>query len=121
MSEPKSKTLNPRDDRFERDLHPDAAQSDQRTRTAYDCKPAHRRLQGFTDDELKQISVLTSGTRLSQGSVYIDLAADDCQEFTAVGGQEAGRDNLYVAKSETDYQLWNRLIGVDNPERTGEA
>ena len=26
-----------------------------------------------------------------------------------------------VPKHGVDYQLWNRLIGVDNPERTGEA
>ena len=27
----------------------------------------------------------------------------------------------YVPKTEVDYRLWNRLIGVDNPERLGEA
>ena len=28
--------------------------------------------------------------------------------------------NFIVPKSEVSYQLWNRLIGVENPERTGE-
>jgi hypothetical protein len=26
-----------------------------------------------------------------------------------------------VPKSEVDYQLWNRLIGIDNPERLGDV
>jgi hypothetical protein len=34
---------------------------------------------------------------------------------------EAGPENWYVPKSEIDYQLWNLLIGVDNPERLGRA
>jgi len=34
---------------------------------------------------------------------------------------EAGPNNWYVAKSETDYQLWNRLIGITNAERLGDA
>ena len=27
----------------------------------------------------------------------------------------------YVRKDSVDYQLWNRLMGVRNPERLGEA
>ena len=34
---------------------------------------------------------------------------------------EAGPDNLYVPKTEVHYQLWNRLIGVTDPARTGQA
>jgi hypothetical protein len=34
---------------------------------------------------------------------------------------EVGPDNWYVPKSEVDYQLWNRLIGVTSPERLGDA
>ena len=33
----------------------------------------------------------------------------------------AGPANWYVPKTEVDYQLWNRLIGVHNPERLGLA
>ena len=43
------------------------------------------------------------------------------QEFTALGSMEAGTDDWYVAKDAVDYQLWNRLIGIENPERLGEA
>ncbi|HEX9987624.1 MAG TPA: hypothetical protein VGE45_03995 [Chloroflexia bacterium] len=90
-------------------------------RTAYDVKELHRRLQDFQDDDLKQIPVLPDESRLEQGATYIDLGEDDPQEFTARGDMLAGKHNCYVPKSEVDYQLWNRLIGVDNPERTGEA
>ena len=89
-------------------------------RNAYDIKDLHNRLQGYTDDELKQISILPVGARLEQGATYIDLRADDCREFTAMGDMEAGPDNWYVPKAEMDYQLWNRLIGIENPERLGE-
>ncbi len=89
--------------------------------TAYDLKGLHRRMQGFTDDELKGIPVMPEGSRLDQGAVYIDLAADQPEEFRAMANMVAGPQNRYVPKSEVDYQTWNRLIGVDNPERIGEA
>jgi len=28
-------------------------------------------------------------------------------------------DDWIVPKSEVDYQLWNKLVGVTNPARTG--
>ena len=97
--------------------HPE---KDEGIRTAYDLKPLHRRLEGYTDDELKGIPVLNPGSRLEQGATYIDLRQDDPEEITAWGDMEASQENWYVPKSEVDYQLWNRLIGVDNPERLGE-
>ncbi len=88
--------------------------------TALDIKEAHERLEGFTDDELRQIPILPEGSRLAQGATYIDLCNSEATEFTARGGMEAGDGNWYVPKSEVDYQLWNRLIGVTNPERLAE-
>jgi len=90
-------------------------------RTAYDLKDLHRRLRDFSDDTLKSILVLPPGSRLEQGATYVDLHDPDCREFTAMGSMEAGRDNWYVPKDQVDYQLWNRLIGVTNPERLGQA
>jgi hypothetical protein len=89
-------------------------------RTAYDVKDVHNRLRDYTDDELKQIPVLPAGARLEQGATYLDLRSPTPQEFSALGDQEAGPDNLYVPKTDVPYELWNRLIGVSNPYRTGE-
>lgn len=88
--------------------------------TAYDVKAVHRQFNGFTDDELKGIPVLSEGMKLKQGAVYVDLNDPKLEEVTAYGDMTAGQNKYYVPKSEVDYELWNRLIGIDNPERTGE-
>ncbi len=88
-------------------------------RTAYEIKSLNRRLQDFDDDELKQIPVMPRGSRLEQAATYIDLAEDDPQEFTATGDMEAGPSNRFVPKSAVDYTLWNKLIGVRDPQRLG--
>ena len=92
-------------------------------RTAYDLKDVHRRLDrfGFTDDELKRLPILSPGTRLEQGATHMDLQAPDFHEFKALGNMEATRDHWFVPKDQVDYHLWNRLIGVQNPERLGQA
>ena len=87
--------------------------------TAYEVKEVHRRLRDWTDDDLKQIPVVPAGSRLEQGATYIDLAAAHPAEFTATADMEAGPQHCYVPKSEVDYQIWNRLIGVAEPERLG--
>lgn len=91
------------------------------TRNARDLKDVHRYLEGFTDDELQQILVLPEGSRLKQGATYVDLLDPERNEFTAMGGMEASDNNWYVAKSETSYEIWNRLIGVQNPERLNQS
>ena len=89
--------------------------------TAHETPELRRVLTGFTKDELKRIVVLPEGSRLEQGGTYIDLSTPDRQEFTATGDITAGRHNWFVPKSEVDYGIWNRLIGVSNPERTGQG
>jgi len=90
-------------------------------RTVYDVKDLHRRWRDLPDHELKQIIVVPTGTRLEQGATYIDLAIASPEEFTATADMQAEQSNCYVAKSETDYELWNRLIGVTTPERLGRT
>jgi hypothetical protein len=117
---------------YQQDLNPDASKGlnygrvgphpeKDGPRTAFDVKEAHRRLHDLTDDLLKQIPILPAGSRLEQDASYFDIADPDRGEFKANGDMEAGPGNLYVPKSEVDYQLWNRLIGVDNPARTGQG
>lgn len=85
--------------------------------TAYDIKLLHDRLPEFTDDELKQIVVLPQGTRLQQGATYLDLLHPTRQAFTAMGRMEATAETYYVPKTEVSYPLWNKLTGVENPDR----
>jgi hypothetical protein len=96
-------------------LHPER----DNPRTAYDVKEAHRLLQGYSDDHLKQIPILPAGSRLEQDATYIDLADPDRKEFKATSGMEAGPEQWIVPKREVDYQLRNRLRGVTDPARTG--
>jgi hypothetical protein len=91
----------------------------QRSRSAYDVKELHRRLHDMDDDILKAIPVLPPGARLEQGASYLDLAEEQPREFTAGGNMTAGPENWFVPKSRCDYNIWNRLIGVRNPERLG--
>jgi hypothetical protein len=83
---------------------------DKDARTAFDVKPAHRQLTGFTDDELKRVPIVPAGIRLEQGATYVDLRALDEGEFTATGQIVATDNHWFVPKSEVDYDLWNRLV-----------
>jgi hypothetical protein len=119
-------------DQYDRDLDPDgmagrnvASQSpdpvhDGTARTAYDVKSVHARLNGLTDDQLKAIPIVPEGHRLQQGATYVDLLGDR-REMTATGDMSADKGTAYAPKDSVDYQLWNQLIGVTNPERIGDA
>lgn len=112
---------------YQQDLNPEAnvGQNDARaprpgkvtSRTAFDVKEIHQRLPAFDDDELRKITVLPAGRRLEQGATYIDLQESDPHEFTARADMESGPGNWYVPKSEVDYPIWNRLIGIKDPAR----
>jgi hypothetical protein len=91
----------------------------QQVPTAYELKAVHRQFSHFSDDELKRIRVLPTGKRLEQGATYLDLKDPVRGEFIARGDMESGPDDWYVAKSDIDYQLWNRLLGITTPERLG--
>ncbi len=82
-------------------------------RTAFEVKRVHRRFHQFTDDELKRIPIVPTGTRLEQGATYVDLRALDEGEFTATAQIVATPDHWFVPKREVDYDLWNRLTQRD--------
>ncbi len=90
-------------------------------RSAFDIKELHGQLGDLTSAELKDIEIMPEGARLAQGAKYIDLRHLDRGELLARGDMVAGPDNYYVPKSETDYQLWNRLTGVTDPSRLDDA
>ena len=68
----------------------------------------------LTDDELSRLGIIEPGTPLPQGAVFLDLNNVDKGPFKAIGGHEAGKDQRIIAKSETDYELWNTLAGRDD-------
>jgi len=88
-------------------------------------KAVHNLLSGFSSDELGRLAILEPGTRLEQGGTYVNLNDLQAGPFKAIGGQEAGRQDRIVAKRDTDYELWNRLVGddrepdIERPETEG--
>jgi hypothetical protein len=85
--------------------------------TAYDVKEIHRALQGFRDDELKQVPILPVGSRLQQGATYVDLADDDREEIKPTGGLAAERGHYWVPKDRVPYEIWNRLVARPSAAR----
>ena len=114
-------------ERWRADLNPDATAGQNLgtatretlpgARTAYDVKQVHRRLSNLVDDDLKQILIVSEGTRLEQGATYVDLNDLDNGELVARGDMVAGPGTLYVAKDSVDYVMWNVLTEVE----TGRA
>lgn len=74
-------------------------------------KAVRQSLPELTNDVLTRLSIVNTGTRLEQGGTYLDLNERGRGPFTALGGQEAEQSNRYVAKKDTDYELWNDLVG----------
>jgi len=66
--------------------------------------------------DLDQIEILTPGSPLEQGSVYLDLNNRAGGPFKAIGGQDVGPRDKIIAKKTTDYDLWNRLTEDDTAE-----
>ncbi len=88
--------------------------------TVYDLPELRDRLSNFTNKELQKILVLKPGTCLQQGATYINLNDPLRQEFRGMRDMSAEDSNFVVPKRNVGYQLWNRLIEVENTERTGE-
>jgi hypothetical protein len=86
--------------------------TDQATRpTAADVAEAGRLLAAdFRHDELHLVPILPAGTRLDDGATYLDLKTFGWKPFRARADQHAEPAQLLVPKSETGYEVWNRLI-----------
>ena len=84
-----------------------------RSTPAVEDKALHERLPQLSQEELARLPILQPGTHLEQGGVYFDLNAPDRGPFKALGGQEAGSGNRYIAKRDVDYELWNRVVEQD--------
>ena len=89
--------------------------------TAHDIKELHGRYPELHSDDLKQIAIMLPGSRLETKAAYLDLHSTPAREFHALGDETVSEDDWIVPKKGVDYQLWNRLKGIEDPERTGEA
>jgi hypothetical protein len=115
-------------DVFDRDLNPDplagqnlgasGAHPQKQSRTARDIKDLHARFRDWRDSDLDEIPVIEDGSRLEQAATYIDLRDEQPGEFTATGGMHAEPGHWYVAKSDVPFEIWNRLLGIQNMTRT---
>ena len=84
-------------------------------------KEMYDRFPDLNKDALQQISLVAEGERLAQGATYVDLTEENPEEFTAMGDEEAGPDNLYVAKKHTPHEIWNHLTGQEKPGQEVEG
>jgi hypothetical protein len=117
----------PRDTSFDDDLAPvdapgdPAGHADESVPAADDKHVQQRLVDQLSPDQMARLAVLEEGARLEQGGVYVDLADLEGGPFKAIGGQEADTRTRYVAKRDTDHELWNELAGDREPrvERPG--
>jgi hypothetical protein len=128
---PQATTPGRHPDEYQQDLNPNAmagqniglpgSHVEKRARTMHDIKDLHARFRDWPDEDLQQVPVLPAGSRLEQGATYIDLNEPEPREFTATGDMQAATHQHVVAKSSVPYEVWNRLLGLENVVRTGVA
>ena len=84
---------------------------DHNPRTAADLKELTQTLSEFHNDELKDIPIVPTGTRLEQGNVYLDLR-NPSRTVQATAGMIAQEENLFVPKAAIPSVIWNRLLAI---------
>jgi hypothetical protein len=106
-------------DRWEKDLNPNRLKGqnigphhvqDYSPRTAADIKELARTLTDFNQDELRDVPIAPTGSRLQQGGVYLDLRNPAQGPVQATAEMVARDENLYVPKAEIPSVVWNRLL-----------
>jgi hypothetical protein len=130
-TKPQERTLDQHPVDWQQDLNPNAMAGqnlgprgphpEQDAKTLFDIKDLHARYRDWADDTLQQVPVLPAGSRLEQGATYIDLNEQEPREFTATGDMQAAARQHIVAKSSVPYEVWNRLLGIENATRTAIA
>jgi hypothetical protein len=95
---------------YRADLNPESMDLEQIAGTAADLKPINQELSDVPDDVLERVLIVRRGSRLKQGSTYLDLHAPHLGEFVATGDMRAGDDSQIVPKARCDYEAWNYLM-----------
>ena len=108
----------PVDESFAEDLAPETPETIRQAQL--DATPANAdkqlvdALPELTQEDLSQLAVLSPGTQLEQGSVYLDLEQRAAGPFKAIGGRTVNEGDRIIAKKTTAYDLWNRITGEDD-------
>lgn len=95
---------------YREDLNPAALELETIRGTAADLKPVNEQLSAVPDGVLERLPVVAEGSRLKQGSTYIDLRAPQLGEFVATGDMVAGEGSQIVPKARADYEAWSELL-----------
>jgi hypothetical protein len=120
QAKPQDRAKHPKE--LERELSPGvdavrtrgtARATEPKTRPASELKDLVRVLHGFTSDELRQIRVVASGSRLTPGATYLDVRAPSRGAFVAPDESYAGKDAWFVAKTDVAPPVWNRLLHLE--------
>jgi hypothetical protein len=103
-------------DEFADDIAPATPANDLRghveaSSPAAEDKALRQAMPELSSELVSRLSVVNAGTQLEQGGTYLDLNDRERGPFKALGGQSANQGNRYVAKKDTDYELWNELVG----------
>lgn len=108
------------DDEYSADLGHDREAVDAGDTTAvtrplghHEGSAARERLGKAAED----LTVLMTGTRLQQGSTYLDLERLEDGPFVAMAQQHVEEGQLIVPKKEVDYETWNSLTGEGDRSR----
>ena len=109
----------PVDESFAADLAPETPESIRQAQLeatpARDDKRVVNSLPELDQADLAELTLLTPGTPLEQGGVYLDIQNRAAGPFKAIGGQVVDEKARLIAKKTTDYILWNRIVG-DEPQ-----
>lgn len=94
------------------DLSGDTARLGVDDKVLYDHYPE------LTRADLARLTILPPGTELEQGMIYFDLLRPGDGPIKAIGGQTVPPDSRVIAKRDTDFEIWNRLVPQDRLEET---
>jgi hypothetical protein len=117
QEDPNRSTRNPNADPVERPDIVGSSGSGCHASTAADIKVLTEKLTDFMGKELAEIPIVSVGTKLKQGGVYLDLRSPAPVPFTATAETVAQELNYFTPKAEVPYEIWNRLVEKLGPAR----
>ena len=72
----------------------------------------HRVLHLLRDEDLRHITLMTEGDRLTRYKQYLDLHDPARADFVAEGTEVVKPGQRIVARADVSADLWNALVGA---------